>query len=83
MSTTDWHSIVDIQTGSRINPAKDIHIEESVWIGEGVTIQKGVTVGSHSIIGAKSVVTKPVKPFSLVAGIPAKVIKEGVSWQEN
>lgn len=83
MSTTDWHSIIDTQTGARINPAKDIHIEDSVWIGEGVTIQKGVTVGSNSIIGAKSVVTKPVKPCTLVAGIPARIIKEGVSWKRE
>lgn len=83
MSTTDWHSIIDVETGNRINPAKDILIEDSVWIGEGVTIQKGVTVGHNSIIGAKSVVTKPVKPNSLAAGIPAKVLKEGVTWQRE
>ncbi|MGH8810354.1 MAG: acyltransferase [Advenella sp.] len=83
ISTTDWHSIIDVETGERINPAKDIIIENSVWIGEGVTINKGVTIGHNSIIGAKSVVTKPVKPNSIAAGVPAKIIKEGIVWKRE
>lgn len=83
MSTTDWHSIISIDTNERINPARDIKIENSVWIGEGVIIQKGVTVGSGSIIGAKSIVTKPLPKNTLSVGIPAKVIKENVKWQRE
>lgn len=83
MSTTDWHSIISIDTGERINPARNITIEDSVWIGEGVIIQKGVTIGSGCIIGAKSVVTKPLVKNTLSVGIPARIIKENVSWQRE
>jgi acetyltransferase-like isoleucine patch superfamily enzyme len=83
LSTTDWHSIISLETGDRINPAKDIVVEDSVWLGEGVTINKGVTVGHNSIVGAKSVVTKPIKPNCIAAGIPAKILKEGVTWQRE
>lgn len=50
-------------------------IEDNVWIGEGAIIQKGVKVGFGSIIGANSVVTKNVPPKSIVAGVPASVLK--------
>jgi len=50
-------------------------IEDNVWIGEGVVILAGVTVGHNSVVAANAVVTKSVPPFSVVAGVPAKVIK--------
>lgn len=81
MSTTDWHSIIDDMTGERINPAKCIVIEDSVWLGENVTIQKGITIGKNSIIGSKALVTKTIPPGSLAVGIPAKIIRENVRWQ--
>lgn len=50
-------------------------IEDNVWIGEGVAILPNVTIGRNSIIGANAVVTKDVPPNCVVAGNPAKVIK--------
>ena len=52
-----------------------IVIGNHVWIGDKASILGGVTIGEGSIIGAHSVVTKDVRPYSIVAGIPAKVIK--------
>lgn len=57
-----------------------IVIEDHVWIGMNAVILKGVTVGEGSIIAAGSVVNKDVPPHCLVGGVPAKVIKTGVSW---
>jgi len=51
-------------------------IEDEVWIGQGVTILAGVTIGKGSIIGASSFVNKDIPPYSIGAGIPAKVIKQ-------
>lgn len=50
-------------------------IEDNVWIGEGVCIMPDVTIGKNSIIGANAVVTKSVPPNSVIAGIPAKILK--------
>lgn len=50
-------------------------IGESVWIGEGAVIMPNVKIGKHAIIGANAVVTKDVEEYSVVAGIPAKAIK--------
>ena len=53
----------------------DVVIEDDVWIGAGSVIVAGVTVGKGSVIGSNSVVTKDIPPYSIAAGIPAKVIK--------
>lgn len=57
-----------------------VKIEDSVWIGDGAVILSGVTVGKNSVLGANCVVTKDVPPYSVVAGIPARVIK---SYDKN
>ena len=59
---------------------KPIIIGDNVWIGSRTLIMKGVTIGDGAIIAAGSVVTKDVPANSMVAGIPAKVIKENVKW---
>ena len=51
-----------------------ITIEEDVWIAARCTILSGVTIGKSSIIAAGSVITKDVPPFSVVAGVPGKII---------
>ncbi len=50
-------------------------IEDDVWIGTGAIILKGVKIHRGSIVAAGSVVTKDVPPYTIVAGVPAKVVK--------
>ena len=50
-------------------------IDDNVWIGEGAMIMPNVHIGKGSIIAANSVVTKDIPPYSIAAGIPAKVIR--------
>jgi acetyltransferase-like isoleucine patch superfamily enzyme len=52
-----------------------VTIEDDIWIGANATILPGVSIGQHSVVAAGAVVTKDVPPHSLVAGVPAKVIK--------
>ncbi|WP_431156704.1 acyltransferase [Winogradskyella poriferorum] len=55
---------------------KPIIIEDESWIGANVVIVPGVTIGKHSIVAAGSVVTKDIPKYTLVAGNPAKVLKQ-------
>ena len=57
-----------------------IIIGDNVWLGAGAKVLQGVTIGSGSIVAAGAVVTKSVPENCLVAGVPAKVIKENVCW---
>ena len=58
-----------------------IRIGKHVWIGAGSTVLKGVTIGDNAIIGAGSVVTKNVPAKTVVAGNPARVIRDNIQWR--
>ncbi|MBW6442120.1 chloramphenicol acetyltransferase, partial [Patescibacteria group bacterium] len=58
-------------------------IEDGVWIGANVMILPGVHVGQGAVIGANAVVSKDVKPYEIVGGVPAKHIKYRFSEQEK
>lgn len=78
--TGDSHSILD-SDGKRINKAKDIAIGDHVWIGQQVIVLKGSTVGADSIVGTGSLLTgKTYDSNSIIVGIPAKIVKQHVSW---
>ena len=51
-------------------------LEDDIWIGANAVILPGVTIGQHSVVAAGAIVTKDVPPHSLVAGVPAKVIRQ-------
>ena len=79
--TGDHHYVVgkyldDIKDSDKIpENDQDVVIEEDVWCGANVVIRKGVTIGRGSIVAAGSVVTKSCPPYSVIGGVPAKVIK--------
>lgn len=57
-------------------------IENNVWIGTRVTILPGVRVGKGSVIAAGAVVTNDVPENCVVGGVPARVLKENITWKE-
>lgn len=59
--------------GVSTNP---VILGDDIWIGANAVVLPGVSIGHHSVVAAGAVVTKDVPPHSLVAGVPAKIIKE-------
>ncbi len=55
--------------------ARRVTIGHDVWIGHGAVIMPGVAIGNGAVVGANAVVTKDVAPFSIVAGVPARVLR--------
>ena len=68
--------IIDVTVDEKL-PENDLPvvIEDGVWIGANVTILKGVTIGRGSVVAAGAVVTKSCAPYSIIGGVPAKLIK--------
>lgn len=61
--------------GLEFRPTSPVIVENNVYIGGNCTIYPGVTIGRHSIVAPNSAVTKNVEPYSLVGGVPAKMIR--------
>jgi acetyltransferase-like isoleucine patch superfamily enzyme len=62
---------------------EEVHVEDDCWIAANTVILAGVTIGQGSIIAAGSVVTKSVPPFSVVGGVPARVIRSRIAIGKN
>ena len=78
--TGDSHAIFDAQTGERLNPAADVVLEEHVWVGARAIILKGCRIGKGSVVATGAVVTQSCPPQSILAGNPARVIRQGIVW---
>ena len=74
ISDSDWHGIYD--RALPVGQSKEVVLEDNVWIGDGAIVSKGVTIGKNSIVGARTVVIKDVPANVVVAGNPAKIVKE-------
>jgi acetyltransferase-like isoleucine patch superfamily enzyme len=66
-----------------VTPESDsaVEIRNNVWIGHSAIINKGVTIHEGSVVASGSVVVSDVPPNTLVAGNPAEVVRENVSWE--
>jgi acetyltransferase-like isoleucine patch superfamily enzyme len=80
---SDVHKVYDIDSGERLNTAiQDVKVGNHIWIAANVTISKNVQIADGCIIAAGSFVNKSVPtPNVMLAGTPAKVIREGVRWE--
>ncbi|MFO7927827.1 acyltransferase [Natronomonas sp.] len=74
----DYHQLsVD---GVDSTKSKPVRIEDDVWVGHGASINKGVTIHEGSVVACDSVVVSDVPPRTLVAGVPAEVVREDIEW---
>ncbi len=74
ITDSDWHGIYD-----RVERPKEptpVIVGKNVWLGDNCTILKGVAIGDNSIVASKAVVTKDIPANVIVAGNPAKIVKE-------
>lgn len=81
--TGDSHSIIDVHTSQRINFAENIRIGNHVWIGSRAIVLKGSIVEDNCVISTGAIVTSHIPSNSIAAGIPAKVLKSGITWQRE
>ena len=80
LQTDDQHAVVDIKSGEWRNPPGDLILEPHVWLGEGVTVSKHVILGFGTVVGTRALVLKSSERFSMLGGVPAKLIRSGVCW---
>jgi len=82
--TADQHAIIDLRSKKIINLNRSrVKIGSHVWVGRNATLMPGAVVGSGSIVALGSIVTKEFKDNVAIAGIPAYIVKEDVSWSRN
>lgn len=82
--TTDSHSIIDLNTNTRINRAKDIKIGNHVWIGAYVKILKGVAISDNTVVGTGTILSKSYKENNvIIAGVPGIIVRDKITWKRE
>lgn len=74
ITDSDWHGLYD--RTQRIPEDTPVIIGDNVWLGDHCTVLKGVTIGDNSVVAAGAVVSRDVPPNVVVAGNPARVVKQ-------
>lgn len=80
-NATIWDSDNHPIAGNSRAISAPITIGDNVLIGMNATVLKGVTIGDGAVVAANSLVIRPVPPKALVGGVPAKVLRENVTWK--
>ena len=74
------HTIIDLDEKKVKVGKTNVCVADHVWVGMGVTLLGGTIINRDSIVGADSLISKEFPPNSMIAGTPAKIIKENVDW---
>jgi acetyltransferase-like isoleucine patch superfamily enzyme len=85
VATDDMHRLADLATGARLNPyGAHIRLGRHVWLGRDVTVTGHVEIGDGVVVGMQSMVRgQKIPPNTAVGGIPARVLREGVTWSKD
>lgn len=82
--TGDSHSIIDENTNTRINPSKNIVINNHVWIATKAILLKGIKLGENSVVATGAILTAANGEEGVIwAGNPARIVKHGISWSRE
>ncbi|HYG95182.1 MAG TPA: hypothetical protein VD859_16510 [Nocardioides sp.] len=83
IATDDMHRLEDLGTGARLNPyGAHIRLGRHVWLGRDVVLTGHVDIGDGAVVGLRSVVRgQKVASNTAVAGVPARLVREGVAWR--
>jgi acetyltransferase-like isoleucine patch superfamily enzyme len=81
--TSDAHPIYD-REGTRLNPAAPIVLGRHVWVGGFVTILKGAHIGEGSVVARSALVAAGTyPPNAILAGVPARVVRQDIRWERQ
>lgn len=80
---SDFHSVIDLNTGKRINYASGVSIVEHVWIGLNAIILKNSVIDNNVIIGAGPVVRGEFEQNCVISGNPCKKVKWEINWDRR
>ncbi len=81
--THDGHHIFDTETHQRINHSKDVQIGDNVWIGFRALLLGGTQIGVGSVVGACAVTSGQFGAHKIIAGVPAKIVRENICWSRD
>lgn len=83
IATDDMHRLEDLETGERLNPyGARIRLGEHVWLCRDAVVSGHADIGDGCVVGLRSVVRgQKVPSHTAVAGTPARVIREGITWR--
>lgn len=80
---SDTHLITDIEGNPLNHKPAPVTVGNHVWLGKHVKVLKGVNIGDNSIVGMSSVITRSISSNVVAVGNPARVVKEGVTWEKG
>lgn len=83
LAVSDMHPVFDRATGDRVNPGGSVSVGDHVWLGLRTMVLKGAAIGSGSVTAAGSIVSGVVPPHVIVAGAPARVVRQNIEWRRD
>lgn len=81
---TDFHAVLDRNTGTVLNGPGHVVIGDNCWLGHGVRLLKNAKIPNNTIVGAETVVTKKFsEEWTVLGGNPAHIVKREVTWRRE
>jgi acetyltransferase-like isoleucine patch superfamily enzyme len=83
IAASDEHSIFGLDDLAWLNPPRTVIVGPHVWLGANSSVLKGVGIGAGAILGTRSVASRDLPPRCAAIGMPARVVRENVTWSRH